>query len=201
MARKVAAIPARHRDEGVWYYPDVDDNQDTWRRYVQLRTKEDRSDDEERALDALEKEVDGLFSVKIGPYSHEEYSRIEGAARKKALDVKVDQRKQEVHFAGDPLAMGEAVMFEVCEKRIFEVRNYLATEAELDADGAPLLDAAGEIVTKTKAITKGVELVKFIRTEAELDEKRVLDDIFAAIKHRSHLSRGEKKTFPARRSS
>jgi hypothetical protein len=197
MARQVSATPKKWREEGIWYYPDVGDNQATWRRYRALREKAELEDTEREELAELEPQIPELFAVRIGPYSHDEYSKIESAARAGTLDVRLDTKSNEVHFGGDAVGVTQKIMFEICAKRIFEVRNYIATEADLDANGELQRGPDGEVITKSKAITTGAALVKFVRTEAEAEEVETIADIFNALRKRSHLEAGQKKTFPA----
>lgn len=204
MAREVEAIPEQWLDRGVEYVVDIGDNQKKWKRFVQLRGKKLLDEDEQAEIKALEVEVEDLFTVGIGPYSHDEYKKIEEAETKKAVSVKIDGKGQmaDVEISGAAMSIGERIAISVCRKRIFWVKGYVARFLHFDAaTNEPVLDANGDQSFERKRLKTARELVDFITTQAWEDERQVIDDIFKAIRDRSHLSRGQKKTFNGQRSS
>lgn len=192
---EIKGTPKAWRDTGVWYFVDIGENQATWREYVALQDKPDRTEQEQRRLGELDEIVDQLFRVLIVPYSWAEFQREEAAKRQKALDVRVNRRTDEVHFTGDPLSTAEKVVFDACSERVIGVMGAQITVDVLDANN----EATGE--QRRVEIKTGKELVRIIRDECDTEYKAILDDIYRAIKSRSHLSLGQKKTYPSLRAS
>lgn len=197
MAREAQSIPDRWRELGVLYVVDIDDNQDIWREYRELKDKSERSSEEDARLLELEPQIDDLFVVRIGPYSNEEYRKIERSVATKTFTVSIGKKGQ-TEVNGDAQDAGENIVAEVCAQRIYEVFSYVVTEPTLDAAGEPTHDDEGKLIGTRTFIKKGDELVNFIRTKAWGSEKAALYDIFRAIRERSHLEKGQKKSWPKR---
>ena len=195
MGREAQSIPARWKEQGVLYVVNVGDNQTKWLEYKELRDNNSRTPDEDKRLAELEPEIDDLFVVRIGPYSHDEYMKIQSKIIKKHFQVKVD-KKQNAEVLGDPAEAGELAIQEVCSERIYEVvSGYQIAEPTLDANGEPQHDEEGKLIaTRTRPKT-GKELVEFIVNKAWDTEQEVLADCYNAIRERSHLERGQKKTW------
>lgn len=176
--RDAITIPDQWKIDGVWYFPDVDDNQKKWRRYRALSELErELRPTELEELEELEVEVDGLFKVRIAPYSYGEYQ----ATTKKIAEKALGKKKNVDEL--DSMGLGERIASEVCKKRILEVSNYRAGKQAKDG------------TVERWMVETGEELVEFITKAAGEEEMAVIEDIFKAIKNRSHLDAGQKKTF------
>lgn len=193
MARVAIAIPQQWKALGVWYFPDVDDNQKTWLRYRALMEKEKPTAEDEAELVLLGAKVDELLAVRIAPYTHAEYQAVVSKITAKSVSLRGDKRG--VTLAGDAGSIGEQIVLEVCRKRVLEVRNYQASTPTFDDAGKLVVDAKGDQVMASRLLTTGDEFVDFIATEAYESEQVLLDDVFRAIRDESHLSAGQKKTF------
>lgn len=123
------------------------------------------------------------FMVRITPFSGDEFQEQLAGLRSRALMIDAIDGKAAV-FA-DPIKIAEELAQEVCRKRILEVHGYQGQA--LDDDGNPTGDPV-----KPK---DGTELVSFILTYAWQTERKILDDIYDAIRSRSHLSAGLKKNW------
>lgn len=181
MGRTVAAIPNTWKTSGVWYCPKISDPCDACEgtgggaagpcaecKGSGVIQNRDRADP---------------FMVRVAPFSGDEFNESLAGLRSKALMVDAVEGKAEV-FA-DPIKIANEQAQDVCRKRVMEVYGYAGRE--VGTEGEP----TGTVVEPKN----GAELVDFILKNAWQEERRVLDDIYDAIRKRSHLSTGLKKNW------
>jgi hypothetical protein len=193
---EIPTLPAAWRSTGVPYWPNVGDNQKSFRAWQALaaRPSESLAGAEIAELARLERLVPELVYVVITPYSAAEYEAQEAESALAAIQVEIDEKTgRPVVKTGSAKALGGSIALDVCRKRILSVHNLNALEAELDETGQPIFDELGALRVRRRPITTGEELVRVIMEEASLEHRALLEDIFLAIKDRSHLEAGLKK--------
>lgn len=165
MARKATSIPKRWRTQGVWYVPEVrDEDPETGEIVFDNRAE----------YAAGEKDP---FIVRILPMSGNDFEDERASSRIMQIHIEADKRNQTKTIA-DPMKMAEEFAAYIVAERCPEVRGYY---------GRGVDDEGAEVHIEPKT---GAELVDYIKTRMWETERTIIDDIYNAIRDRSSLESG-----------
>ena len=207
--RNAKAISKRWKTKGVRYTPDIDEHDDDgvvlynhqaiFREWHQLheaiataRLIPAELNKARRRLEAMEETFRGRMMVQVVPMSGKDMADEGAEQRLTIVTGSIDEDTGRPTFSADPMQIGELFAAHIVRKCVTGVWNYRAQveieiSGEFEDDGEPKTEL---VVVEPKT---GAELVDFVREHCWDEERKLIADIFAAIKKRSHLVRGIKK--------